>query len=355
MGKETDSNIVYIGTYTSGKSEGIYTLQLDLKTGSLKQAEVSAKLNNPSFLAISRDKKFLYSVLETDSFDNEEGGAVCSFLIDRDTGALEFLNYQSTRGKAPCHIGTDSTNRYLFAANYKDGTIATFSINSDGSIGQILSKFDHSTNTDTTPHAHYVTLTPDEKYLCAVDLGLDEILVYNFGNKNGALSLAEKDTLEVKKGSGPRHMEFHPDGRFAYLITELSSEVVVLEYSEKNVLFKKIQTISTLPEGFNGKSYCAAIHISPDGNYIYASNRGHDSIAVYKIDKTSGKLSYIEHSSTLGKFPRDFAIHPSGKYIIAANQHSGTVVPFSVNTETGKLKQAGDIISIPDPVCVKFL
>ncbi|MDO8685160.1 MAG: lactonase family protein [Clostridiales bacterium] len=349
----------YIGTYTSEKSEGIYAIDLDSKTGKLKQKGVMAKLENPSYLTIDINNKYLYSVLETGTFEGEYGGGVAAFSIENRSGGLKLLNYQSTKGQSPCHISTNSLNSYLFAASYGDGTVTVFPINPDGSIGSLLSKTSRiflrpNTGKQENPHAHFVTLTPQEKHLCAVDLGLDRIMVYEYDQKNGALTYSENLSVSVKPGSGPRHMEFHPGGEFAYLINEFGSDVVVLNYSPYNFRFMQIQEISTLPEGYTGTNFCAAIHVSPDGNFLYASNRGHDSIAVFKIHKISGKLTLVSHSTTLGKFPRDFAIDPTGKFLIAANQNSDTIVSFAIIEESGKLEPVDSIIDVPSPVCIKF-
>jgi len=353
--------MVYLGTYTQGKSEGIYSFSFDNVTGNTGPVELAAKLKTPSYIAISRNNQFLYSIMEigSDSCKENMDGAVCAFSIDRKTGRLKLMNYHPTNSKVPSHVNVDRSNKYLFAANYKQGLVSVFSLNTDGSIDSLLSTIQHrgmSVNPDrqNAPHAHYVTLTPDEQYLCAVDLGIDKIVAYSFSGADGSMSPAQSLTTGINPGSGPRHMEFHPNNRFAYLINELSSDVVALEYSAEDARFTQLQYISALPAGYSGVSSGAAIHVSPDGNFLYTSNRGHNSIAAFKIDKFSGKLEFVSHTPTMGDFPRDFAIDPTGKFMIVANQNSSNAATYAINKESGELEQIGLISDIPNAICVKF-
>jgi 6-phosphogluconolactonase len=331
MNSDCRKYTAYIGTYTGSGSEGIYIFSLDTANGILEPAGVLAGLENPSYLAVDSNCRYLYAALETDEFKGEQGGAVGAFSIDRQTGGLRLINCRSTKGKAPCHLSTDIANRYLFAANYSEGTITVFRILPDGSAGPITCIVKHQgTGPDAgrqeMPHVHYVTLTPDEKYLCAVDLGIDKMMVYDFDHASGRLTPAESLSTSLRPGSGPRHMEFHPDGKYAYIVDELDSNIVVLRYLPEEYRFEKVQHISALPGSYSGTNYPAAIHLSPDGNYLYASNRGYDSIAVFGVDKASGSLEPVSHMSTHGEFPRDFAIDPTGRYLFAANQKSDTIV-----------------------------
>jgi 6-phosphogluconolactonase len=396
----------YVGTYTHGDSEGIYVFTFDALTGLLEPVGVSKKLENPSYLALDKDNKYLYTVMETDKFNGEKGGAVGSFSIDKMTGNLKFLNCHPTKGRAPCHISIDKENKYLFAANYSEGTVALFPINSDGSISPVSDVIYHegcgpNKERQEKPHAHYVSLTPEEEYLCAVDLGIDKVMVYRFDKEKGKLTPLKNLSPKIKPGSGPRHMVFHPNGNFAYVINELSSDIVVFKYNSPgsslhcsppaslygnnnnhnsysgnynqksshdsdygigydsshdypNCIFEEIQYISTLPDEYKNINYCSAIHMDRNGKYLYASNRGHDSIAIFKADEISGKLQPIAHTPTGGNFPRDFAIDPTGNFLFAANQNSDTIVPFKILPESGKLEQIGHIINVPAPVCIKF-
>ena len=284
--------IAYVGTYTSNESQGIYSYNLDIKSGRLEQIGVSSKVDNPSYLNISLDNKFLYAVLENEVFNGEAGGAVAAFSIDPKMGEINLLNIEGTKGRAPCNICIDRDNKYVFVANYNEGTVSMLPVNADGSLASILTIVKHEGSgpnkiRQTEPHVHYATLTPEGKYLCVVDLGIDSVRFYEVDRKNGSLIFNNKLSLKMKPGCGPRHMEFHPSGQIAYIITELSCEVVVVEYNVENQTFDIIQQISTLPKGYTGKSTGGAIHISPDGNYLYASNRGNDSLAIFKIDWTS--------------------------------------------------------------------
>ena len=351
--------IAYIGTYTQGESEGIYAFDVNTETGQLEGKGVSARLENPSYLAIDKKNRYLYSVMETDHFNGTPSGAVAAFAIHRQTGNLTPLNFESTKGQVPCHITTDSFNRFLFAANYRDGNVSAFPLNADGSLGPVSTIIQHqgsgpNKERQERAHAHFVSLTPEENYLCAVDLGIDKIMVYQFDPAAGSLTLDEKRSAAIRPGSGPRHLAFHPNGKFVYLVNELSSDVVFLKYSI-DFTFTAEQYISTLPEGYAGTNTCAAIHVSPDGRYLYASNRGHDSIAIYRIDAQTGKLEFVAHTPTDGKDPRDFAIDPTGKYLYAANQNSDTIVSFAIHQETGELQPLGQVISVPSPVCIKFV
>jgi 6-phosphogluconolactonase len=350
---------VYVGTYTHGQSEGIYIFTFDALTGVLEPIGVSSKLENPSYLALSKNNKYLYTTAEVNELDGKKGGAVAAFSINNVTGNLEFLNYEYTKGKAPCHISVDKENKYLFAANYGDGTCSFFPLDPDGAILPIQNIIHHkgsgpNKERQEKPHVHYVTLTPEEKYLCAVDLGIDKVVVYEFDRKKVALTPLEHFSPKIKPGSGPRHMVFHLNGRFAYVINELSSDIVAFKY-DNTCLFEEIQYIKTLPDDFKCVNYCSAIHVDNEGKYLYASNRGHNSIAVFKIDKLSGKLQAIGYTSTKGKYPRDFAIDPMGNYLIVANQNSDSIIVFRISPETGELEETNKILNIPSPVCIKFL
>ena len=352
--------IAYVGTYTRNGSEGIYAYNLDINSGRLEPIDVTSKVDNPSYLHISSDNKFLYAALENEVFNGGVGGAVAAYGINQNTGKIHLLNIQATQGKSPCNICSNRDNKYIFVANYDEGTVSVFSVNEDGSLKALSSIIKHeglgpNKIRQTMPHVHYVTLTPEDRYLCVVDLGIDSVKFYEFDLHRGSLILNEKLSLKMKAGSGPRHMEFHSNGQTAYIITELSSEIAVAIYSAKNQTFKVVQYISTLPKEYSSESTCGAIHISPDGNYIYASNRGHDSLAIFKIEKTSGKLVLVGHSSTYGECPRDFVIEPTGRFLFVANQNSDTIVTFKIDSGSGELKVLTSTIKVPSPVCIKFV
>jgi 6-phosphogluconolactonase len=351
--------VAYVGTYTSGKSQGIYIYEMDLANGGLKYLGTSDKIENPSYQVIDNKVEFLYTVMETEKYNGKLSGAVAAYAIDKKTGLLKFVNSQPTEGRAPCHININKSGSHIFAANYREGIVFVFPVNRDGSICAASCVIEHkgsgpNKERQEKAHAHYVSLTPDEKYLCAVDLGIDKIMVYNFDSTTGRLQPSGHSEVNIRPGSGPRHMVFHQSGRFAYLINELSSDIVAFEYSPEEGTFNEIQYISTLPSEYTGINYCSAIHISPDGRYLYGSNRVHDSIAIFNIDNNNGKLELIATVPTKGSYPRDFQIDPSGKFFYAANQNSDSIVVFRILLESGIIEPTGKVINVPSPVCIKF-
>ena len=351
-----DSIIMYAGTYTNGESQGIYRLRIDPETGRITDPEVAAVMDNPSYFAISKDA--LYTVAETDQFQHARGGAVASFRLDPATGSLMNINVQPSGGCAPCHICTDQLGRYVFAANYRDGTVSMYPICPDGSIGKVLCVRKHTGSgpvkgRQEAAHAHFVTLTPDEKYLVAVDLGADMLFVYEVDIHNGDLIHREDLSVKVASGSGPRHMAFHASGKIAYLVNELSSDIVVYHYQAG--VFQQVQRISALPADYTGESTCAAIHLSKDSRFLYVSNRGHDSIAVFAIDPATGQLVFVEHASSEGSHPRDFTMDPSGSHLYIANQKSNRIVCKKIDQETGKLTPTNIAVELPSPVCLKII
>jgi 6-phosphogluconolactonase len=338
----------YIGTYTKGKSEGIYSFTLDTLTLKISDIQLAAKIDNPTYLTISQNKQYLYSVAKAGDL-----GGVASFTIADD---LQLINQQMSEGAPPCHVSTDNQNRYLFAGNYHKGTVEMYDLDMEN--GAIQPDPSFVTHIGTGPdvrqekaHTHYTALTPDEKYLLVIDLGIDQLITYEINN--GALT--EVAHFAVKPGSGPRHLVFHPREPIAYLMTEFSSEVFVLHYHEKDGSFSLVQSISTIPADFDENNQGSAIHISSDGRFVYAANRGHNSIASFSVNEENQKLSFVEHTATKGNWPRDFALDPSEKFVVVANQESSNMVLFSRDEETGKLTLLECDLNVPDPVCVKFL
>lgn len=343
---ESTKLIGYVGTYTKGNSEGIYTFLLNTETGKITDIKLAAKLDNPTYLAISSDNQFLYSVIK----EGEAGGIAAFKIID---GELIMINKQVTDGAPPCHVSIDMTSSHVFSANYHKGTVESFLIEEkDGSILPASSVIKHkSQEGDNSPHTHYASTTPDEKYIIAVDLGIDQVILYDV--KNGLLT--EKNSYSVPPGSGPRHLVFHPNGEYVYIMTEFSSEIIAFQYDSETASLTRYQNISTIPEDFQENNQGSAIHISSDGRYIYAGNRGHDSIAIFTVNPESGKLTFIEHTSTLGNWPRDFALDPTENFMVISNQNSNNLVLFSRDKLTGKLTLLQSDILVPEPVCVKFL
>jgi 6-phosphogluconolactonase len=342
----------YIGTYTKGDSKGIYSFTLDTAAKKLGEVSVAAALDNPTYLNLSKDNRFVYAVAK-----EGEAGGVAAYSRNTETGELKELNRQLLRGASPCHVSVNDENQFVVSANYHNGTIESYEMNTESeTLYPSLSIKKHvgdGPNKDRQdgPHAHYAGFTPDQKYVAAIDLGTDKLYTYEL-NKG---ELNEIHSLHLHAGSGPRHMTFHPNGKIAYLMTELSNEVVVLAYSQEDGSFKELQYISTIPDDFTENNQGSAIHISSDGRFVYAANRGHDSIAVFSTNSGSGELTFVERTSTEGNWPRDFALDPSEKFLIASNQESSNLVLFERNQETGKLTLLQSDITVPDPVCVKFL
>ncbi|WP_425388071.1 lactonase family protein [Ectobacillus panaciterrae] len=346
-----NNSIGYVGTYTKGDSKGIYTFTLDTETAKIMNVKAVANLDNPTYLTISQDNRYLYSVIK-----EGESGGVAVYSINGQTGELEPLNTQVLEGASPCHVSIDSENRTVVTANYHKGTIESYAVKEDGTVSPASSIIEHNGSgpnkeRQEKPHAHYAGFTPDEKYVAAVDLGIDQLITYEVNNG----TLQEVNSLSVKPGSGPRHLVFHPNGKFAYMMTELSSEVIVLTYNAEDGSFTELQYISSIPEEFNGNNQGSAIHISSDGRFVYAANRGHDSIAVFSVNQDSGELTFVEHTATEGSWPRDFVLDPTEKFLVASNQNSSNLVLFLRNASTGKLTLLQSDVPVPDPVCVKFL
>lgn len=353
---------VYVGTYSGGKanSEGIYLLELDMASGKLSSRGLAAKSVNPSFLAVHPSRKFLYAVSEVATGSGKKVGGVSAFTLDARTGALGALNGQSSGGAGPCHVVVDKAGKNVLVANYGGGSAEVIPIQPDGRLAQPSCFVQHEgkgadPGRQSEPHAHSVNLDAAGKFAFVADLGLDKVLVYRFDAENGTITANDPPSASVAPASGPRHFAFHPDGRHAYVINEMKSTVTAFDYDPERGVLREIQTISTLPEGYTGTSYTAEVVVHPSGKFLYGSNRGHDSLAVFRIDGSTGKLSAVGHTSTGGKNPRNFNIDPTGKYVLACNQGSDTIVVFRVDAGTGKLEPTGQTLEVPIPVCVKFV
>jgi len=350
---------VYVGTYTtSTKSEGIYIYRLNMSNGALKHFKTIKGVVDPSYLTIDRKRRFLYVVNEVSQFEGKQSGAISSFAIDRRTGDLSYLNQRSSKGAAPCYVTQDARGKFVLLANYESGNASVLPIKQDGSLGEAVSVVQHSgssINRDRQqgPHAHCVVLDKSNRYAFTVDLGIDKIVVYRFNEKDG--TLLNHAAIATKPGAGPRHLTFHPNNKFAYVINELDSTMAAYLYDSTGAGLNPQQIISTLPQGFGGASFCADVHVSRDGKFLYGSNRGHNSIVVFSIDPTSGQLTLVEHVSTGGDWPRNFVIDPTGTYLLVANQRSDSVVTFRIDPSTGRLTQTGQTAEIPTPVCLKIL
>jgi 6-phosphogluconolactonase len=349
---------LYVGTYTTGKSEGIYGYRMDAATGTLTRFN-SFKSVNPSFLAIDRSKRYLYAVNEIGEFLGKPSGGVSAFAIDRATGNLRLLNEQATEGADPCHLTIDRKRKTLLVANYTGGNIAALPIRSDGTLGMAIDVKQHEGSSikeqQKGPHAHCIILDAAERHALAADLGIDKVMIYRFDPSTGKLTRGNQPSAELKAGAGPRHLTLHPNGKYVYVINELDSTLTVLKYTGAFGTLSEIETVSTLPSDFSGVSYCADVHVSPSGQFVYGSNRGHNSIVVFQIDPPTGKLTLLEHVSTGGNWPRNFTIDPTGHFLLVANQRTDNVVTFSIDAQTGRLTPTGQVTEIPVPVCLKFL
>jgi 6-phosphogluconolactonase len=346
---------VYFGTYTDAKSKGIYVSQFDSATGRLSAPELAAETKNPTFLAVHPSGRYLYAANEVN-----DASAVSAFAIDAKSGKLTLLNQQTFSGSGACHISVDATGKCLLVANYNSGSIAALPIHDDGSLGEPKTTIQHTGSganpaRQAGPHAHFILPSPDNRFALNCDLGLDKIFVYRLDADAAKLSPGDPPFATVAPGSGPRHLTFSPDGKFVYVINEMASTINAFAYDKKNATMTEVQTISTLPENFSGNNTAAEIAMHPSGKFLYASNRGHDSIALFAVNKKSGKLTFIEHQSTQGRTPRHFAIDPTGHWLFAENQASDSVVVFAINSHTGKLKPTGQSLSIGSPVCAVFV
>jgi 6-phosphogluconolactonase len=352
---------VYIGTYTSGgKSQGIYLAHFDPATGRLGAPQLAARTANPSFLAAHPNRRFLYAVGETANFGGKPVGLVSAFGIAADTGALTLINQQSSGGAGPCHLAVDRTGKWLLVANYGSGSIAVLPIRQDGALGEpgaIVQHHGSSVNPQRQagPHAHFITLDPAGRFVLTCDLGLDKVLVYRLDPARGTLAPNDPPSASLRPGAGPRHLAFHPNGRLLFVISEMGSSLTAFSWDSRRGALKQLETVSTLPAAFAGSSTCAEVQVHPSGRFIYGSNRGHDSIAVFAVDSSTGKLSLLEHQSTQGQTPRHFAIDPTGRWLLAENQDSDNIVEFRIDAASGRLTPAGQEIKVGSPVCVEFV
>jgi 6-phosphogluconolactonase len=353
--------IAYVGTYTSKTtSKGIYAYRFNAENGQLSPISVAAESIDPSFLAVHPNGKYLYAVNEIGNFNGGTGGAVSAFAIDAKTGALKLLNQVPTRGAGPCHLSLDKTGNYVLVANYDGGSIASFPVHDDGTLGTAAGFVQHSGSgpdkeRQEGPHAHWIGTSPDNRFALAADLGLDQVLVYGFDSSKGLFTPLLSGFAKVRPGAGPRHLAFNPNGKFAYVLSEMDSSVTVFSYQAKTGAFASLQTISTLPKDFSGPKQAAEIAVHPSGRVLYASSRGHDSIAVFAIDEKKGTLTSLGQVLTGGKTPRHFAIDPTGTYLLAENQDSNNIVVFHIDAATGNLTPTGQTVEVPSPVCITFV
>jgi 6-phosphogluconolactonase len=352
--------LAYVGTYTTGESKGIYGYRYDAESGELTALGVAAETTNPSFVAVDPSRHFLYAVNEVDKYEGKAMGGVSAFAIDQKTGKLTFLNEVPSGGADPCYISLDKTGRFVFVANYTGGSVAVFPVLPDGRLGASSAFVQHAGSgpnheRQEGPHAHWIEATSSNRYAFAADLGLDELLEYRFDAAKGSLTPNDPPFTKIEPGSGPRHFAFHPNGKFAYVVDELKSTVNTFTFNPSNGALHEIQTISTLPAGFSEHNDTAELEVHPNGKFVYASNRGHDSIVVFAVDAKKGTLTVVEDVPTQGKTPRSFVIDPTGTRLFVANEASGNIVAFRIDPKTGHLTASGAVLQVPSPVCIKFV
>ncbi len=345
---------LYVGTYTQRDSEGIYIYRFDTETGALRQEAVVPGHADPSFLTLHPNGRILYAVTE-----DMEAGQVSSFAIDPESGGLTFLNRQPTHGTSPCHLVVEPGGETLVVANYYSGNVAVYPLNADGTIADPVQNIQHHGSgpnqvRQEAAHAHSTTLSPDGSRVYVADLGIDKVMIYQI--VNGQLEANQPDHISVQPGAGPRHFDFHPNGRTAYIINELDLTITVCDFDAATGALTAVQTISTLPDGVDDRTgmSTADIHVSPDGRFVYGSNRGHHTIAIFSVNQNDGTLTPAGHASTRGETPRNFTLDPTGNWLLAANQDTDDISVFSRDVESGQLTPAGDMVGAPMPVCLLF-
>lgn len=332
--------------------------RLEATAGRLTAAELAAESSNPSFLAIHPQRPFLYAVNEAPGSNSKEG-LVTAFSIDKATGKLTKLNSVSSKGEGPCHLSVDRTGRAVVVANYGSGSTSALRIQADGSLAEGAGFIQHQGSSvnpqrQRGPHAHSANISPDNRFVVVADLGLDRVLVYRLDPANAGLTPNDPPYISVKPGSGPRHFTFHPKGKFAYVINELASTVTAFRWNSSRGSFTELETVSTLPPGVQIENTTAEVVAHPNGKFLYGSNRGHNSIAVFSIDPGKGTLKLVGNVPTQGEIPRNFAIEPGGRWLLVANQNSDSVVLFRINPDNGMLTHQ-QTIEAPTPVCVRFV
>lgn len=351
---------LFIGTYTNGKSEGIYAMEFDSTTGKLGKARLVAKTVNPSFLAIHPDRRFVYAVNEIAQYKGEKTGSVSAFALDAMSGKLTELNQQSSKGTSPCHIVVDRTGKNVLLANYSSGSATVLPIRKDGSLAAASGVVQHTGSSvdprrQKGPHAHSINLDASNKFAFVADLGLDKVLIYQFNAEQGKLTPNDPAYVELPPGGGPRHFALHPQEHWAYVNNEMLSSVSTMKYDAKKGALARIQTISTVPKGYKGNNSTAEVLVHPNGKWVYVSNRGHNSIASFVIDQKTGQLTPTGHQGEGIKVPRNFRIDPTGQFLLVANQSGNDVVVFKIDSKTGTLEETGVSSKVPAPICLRFV
>ncbi|WP_321477103.1 lactonase family protein [uncultured Paludibaculum sp.] len=354
---DRNDSLLYIGAYTSAKNKGITVARFDKATGAISEMSTAAETPNPTFLELHSNGKWLYAINEVSNFGGKKEGSVDAYSIDKASGKLTLLNQVSSKGAGPCHVSLDRGGRMVMIANYGSGSVASYKIEADGKLSEAVSFFQHEgkgpvAGRQAGPHAHSVNVTPDNRYAVACDLGTDEIRIYKLDPGKG--SMEKHKVVNTAPGSGPRHFAWHPKKMFGYVVNELNSTVTVFLYAPDGNL-EEIQSVSTLPEGYRNENSPAEVRVHPSGKFLYASNRGEDTIAVFVIDPATGKLSPVDRTLTQGGTPRNFYIESTGRWLLAANQKTDNIIVFAIDQKTGKLQNTGKGIIVGQPVCLRIL
>lgn len=352
---------VYFGTYSGPKSKGIYRARLDVATGQLSAAEVAAECQDPAFLALHPNGRVLYAIDERSRPEQIPGRGLRAYQIDSH-GTLALLNEQSVGGAGPCHVTVDARGQCVLVANYSGGSVAALPIAADGRLGSVAGFVQHvgsSVNPvrQKEPHAHGTVVSPDNRFALCADLGLDQVLVYKLDAARATLTPADIPFVRLAPGAGPRHLAFHPRGNFVYVISELLCTMSVFRFDPARGTLDLLQTISTLPPGeaMAAGTSTAEVVVHPSGRWLFGSNRGHNTIAVFAIAATTGRLTHVENQPTRGKTPRHFAVDPSGTWLLAENQNSDSVVVFRIDAASGRLQANGQNAAVPSPVSAVFV
>lgn len=349
---------LYVGTYAQRESEGIYVYNFNRNTGSFQLVQTTPTIENPNFLVINKKGNFLYAIHTIKGDDDKNTDVISSFCIDAKTGKLSLINQLPTYGFGACHVSIDHTGKWIFVSHYSSGSITGFSLNTDGSIRDTVQTIKFAGRSTArrqeSSHVHFALVSADNKFLYIAGLGTDKIMTFLIDSETGEFAPAGEAYVNVDNGSGPRHFVFHPLQPYFYLVNELNSTVNVFVRNVDTGALTKAQTISTLPDAFDGRNLLADIHISPQGEFLYVTNRGHNSIAVFKI-QSDGNLEFVSHEHVLGEHPRNFLIDEKGEFVLVANQNSDNIVMFNIDKTTGKLNPTGNSIKVPSPVCLKWL
>jgi 6-phosphogluconolactonase len=353
-----DEPLVFISSFAAGAEGAIQSLRLDLETGTLKPVQRTGGAENPFFMALSPNRKYLYSI-HAKQFGSKDSEEIAAWEIaDRD-GRLRPINRQSARGSAACYLDVDRTGKSIVVANYTTGSIASLPIGEDGKLGEVVSFVQHMGSSvdparQKEPHAHCTVISPDNRFVLSADLGIDQVLLYRLDPKSAQLTPASPPFVKTPAGAGPRHLTFHPNGKRVYVVNELSNSVTHFDYEPESAVLSEKQTIPTLPKDFEGRSNCADVKITPDGRFLFATNRGHDSIAAYRIGD-DGRLSLTEIEPSLGKGPQNLAIAPGGKLLLCANMPGNNVAVFHIDPQSGKLSPTGPVLNLASPSCILFM